>query len=475
MSRRLAIPLLITALLAGGGCYQDDSGSIGPGSVRPIAKVLLTDAPFPYDSVASVNVYVVSVAASTDPDTTGDAAWETIAEPGKLFDLLSLQQGTTALLGEGQLSGRLYRAIRVIIDADASSLLWKNGTEAHVNWPFPGSGRIALHTQVEEPLALITDASQVEIVIDWDVGRSFLYNYYDTTGTFTLIPWLRAVHKAFTGTLAGSVTSDYTGTTAPIANANIGVYSGDPNRSDSTWYLVATGRSNAAGFFRVAFLGSGTYIVRVEQPDYPFLAASITPAVEIAGGDTTNLPVSLTEAGAGGAFLQITGPTSVGVGGRITLFAAVRDAGGAPVPNPSVSWTSSDPAVAEVMGIGDTASVTGRQPGFATIIATSDTLSDSRTIQVTGTPASVASVTVQPASASLAVGDTMAFSSVLRDSVGNILTGRPVSWFSTDSAFVIEASYGTAVVGRGRRVGNALLQATSEGKTGQATITITVQ
>ncbi len=473
MSRRLAVPLLGILLLAGGGCYQDDPGSNAPStSQKPFAKVLLTDAPFPYDSVASVNVYVVSVAASTDPDTTGDAGWETIAQPGKVFDLLSLQQGTTALLGEGQLSGRLYRAIRVIIDANASSVRWKNGSDARVNWPFPGSGLIALHAQVEEPLALITDASQVEIVIDWDVGRSFLYNYYDTTGTFTLIPWLRAVHKAFSGTLAGTVTSNYSGATQPIANANVSVYGGDPNRSASTWYLMATGRSDAAGFYRVAFLGSGTYIVRVEQPDYPFLAASITPAVDIVAGDTTNLPVSLTEAGAGGAFLQITGPTSVGVGGRITLFAAVGGANGAPVPNPSVSWTSSDPAVAEVLGIGDTASVTGRQPGFATIIATSDTLSDSLTIQVTGTPASVATVTVQPASASLAVGDSASFTVFLRDSVGNVLTGRPVSWFSTDSAFVIEISYGTAVVGRGRRVGSALLQATSEGKTGQATITV---
>ena len=344
MSKYVATTLLATVLLTGGGCYQDDGGPSAPNK-KPVAKVLLTDAPFPYDSVASVNVYVVSVAASTDPDTTGDAGWETIAEPRRVFDLLSLQQGTTALLGEGQLSGRLYRAIRVIIDAGASSVVWKDGSPAQVNWPYPGSGQVALHAQVEEPLALITDESQLEIVIEWDVGRSFLYNYFDSTGTFTLIPWLRAVHKAFTGTLAGTVTSDYSGSTQPIANANVSVYGGDPNRS-STWYVVATGRSDAAGFYRVAFLGSGTYIVRVEQPEYPFLRASITPAVEIVAGDTTHVAVSLTEAGGGGAYLQITtSTTSVGVGGRITLLAAVGDANGDPVPNPSVSWTSSDPEI----------------------------------------------------------------------------------------------------------------------------------
>ena len=47
----------------------------------------------------------------------------------------------------------------------------------------------------------------------------------------------------------------------------------------------------------------------------------------------------------------------------------------------------------------------------------------------------------------------------------------PLGIFRTVSQ-VIEGSFGTYVVGRGRRVGSALLQATSEGKTGQASITV---
>ena len=469
MLRRVLPALTAAAVLVPGACYQDDTTAASP-SRASVARVLLTDAPFPYDSVASVNVYVVSVSASTDPDTSDDGGWEVVAEPRRRFDLLSLQQGTTALLGEGQLSRKLYRAIRVVIDAGASDIRWADGSEARVSWPAPGSGLITLHALVEEPLALIADASDVEIVIDWDVGRSFLCNYYGT-GEFTLIPWLRAVHRAFTGTLAGTVTSNHTGTTQPIANANVGVYGGDPSRP-ATWYVIATGRSDATGFYRVSFLGSGTYIVRVEQPDYPYLARSTISGVVIAAGDTTTLPVSLQEAGAGGAFLQISGPTSVGVGGSITLFAAVGDASGDPVPNPTVSWTTSNASVADVLGIGDTASVTGRAPGLTRITATSGTLRDSVTIEVTGSAAPVASVLVQPGNAELAVGDSAGFTVVLRDAAGNVLSGRPVSWFSTDSAFVIEGSFGTYVLGRGRRVGSALLQATSEGKTGQATITV---
>jgi len=96
MSRRLAMPLLATVLLAGGGCYQDDAGPNGPSSTqKPFAKVLLTDAPFPYDSITSVNLYIVRIEASAQMDTTG-GTWVVFAEPRQSFDLLQLQQGTTA-------------------------------------------------------------------------------------------------------------------------------------------------------------------------------------------------------------------------------------------------------------------------------------------------------------------------------------------------------------------------------------------
>ena len=153
------------------------------------------------------------------------------------------------------------------------------------------------------------------------------------------------------------------------------------------------------------------------------------------------------------------------------------DATGAPVSNPSVTWTSDSPAIASVSSSGtDTAAVTGNQEGFATIRATSGALSDAITIQVLGSPgAPVASVTVQPATASLTVGDSVYFTAELRDSTGTVLSGRPVSWFSTDSSvFVIQFQGGTnpiAIV-RPRGVGSAFLRATSEGKTGQATITV---
>ena len=462
--------VLIAALIAT-GCYQDEA-VYAPQGAQLLARVFLTDAPFPYDSVASVNIHIVRIEANAQPDTSGGGEWVSIAEPDRSFDLLALRQGTTALLGEAQLSGRLYRAVRMVIDADRSSVVWGNGSPASVAWPWPGSGRITMYALVAEPLFLVADQSTFEIVIDFDVGRSFLYDYYGT-GVFTVLPWLRAVHRASTGTIAGVVTSAYTGETRPIKNANVTVYAGDPNQSPLTWYVVATGRSDAAGQYTVAFVSGGTYIVRIEQPDYPFLDAVTTPNVQVSAGATTALSVSLPEAGStGGAYIRISGPTSVGVGGTITLRAAVGDAQGQDVPNPAVTWTSSDTAIEQVWGVGDTAAVAGRRPGEATIRATSGGLSDSLAIRVVGSPAPVATVTVIPGDASLGVGDSVGFRAELRDSGGNVQTDRPVAWFVSDSTVLSLFPFGAQAIVRARTTGTAVLSATSEGKTGRATITV---
>src|SRR5439155_1698144 len=110
----------------GAGCYKDDTTS--PQYGKPRARVVLTDAPFPYDSVASVNLYVASIAASGDVDTTGGGEWVRVATPDRAFDLLTLQRGATAFLGEAELDARQYRAIRMVIDVDKSSIVYNNGS-----------------------------------------------------------------------------------------------------------------------------------------------------------------------------------------------------------------------------------------------------------------------------------------------------------------------------------------------------------
>jgi len=84
--------------------------------------------------------------------------------------------------------------------------------------------------------------------------------------------------------------------------------------------------------------------------------------------------------------------------------------------------------------------------------------------------APVASVTVSPASASVAVGTTQQFTAALQDAAGNALTGRTVTWTSS-SIGVATVSGGGLVTGL--VAGTVTITATSETKAGTATLTVT--
>src|SRR5438128_474819 len=83
--------------------------------------------------------------------------------------------------------------------------------------------------------------------------------------------------------------------------------------------------------------------------------------------------------------------------------------------------------------------------------------------------AHVASVEVSPASATVQVGATVQLTPTPRDASGNPLTGRIVTWATSDAAVATVSVSG--LVG-GVAAGSATITATSEGKTGQASITV---
>src|SRR5258707_1353844 len=130
---RLSLALLAVTLVAA-ACYKDDAtAALSPGG-NPSAKVLLTDDPFPFDSVQSVQVYIISIALSTHPDTGTSADsmhWVTVAAPHRQVDLLTLQQGLTDSLGAGPVTADQYKAVLVTINVDSSAgIRFKNGLQA---------------------------------------------------------------------------------------------------------------------------------------------------------------------------------------------------------------------------------------------------------------------------------------------------------------------------------------------------------
>jgi uncharacterized protein YjdB len=156
---------------------------------------------------------------------------------------------------------------------------------------------------------------------------------------------------------------------------------------------------------------------------------------------------------------------TVAIGQTVQLTATPRDASGNPLTGRAIGWSSSDNTIATVNSSG---LVTGVVAGAVTITATSEGQSGTASITVSGVP--VASVTVNPASASVPAGQTVQLSATLRDANGTILTGRSVTWASNNTP--VATVTGTGLVSA-KVAGSATITATSEGQSGTAAITVT--
>src|SRR5205823_1701913 len=166
------------------------------------------------------------------------------------------------------------------------------------------------------------------------------------------------------------------------------------------------------------------------------------------------------------ASVDVTPPSaSVQAGQTVQLTGTPRDAGGTPLSGRTVTWSSSTPAVATVSSSG---LVSGVTPGSATITATSEGKSGTSTITVTPVP--VASVEVTPATASVQGGQTVQLTGTPKDADGAPLSGRTVTWSSSNTAVATVNSSGLV---SGVTPGTATITAASEGKSGTSTITVT--
>src|SRR5690606_34980146 len=137
----------------------------------------------------------------------------------------------------------------------------------------------------------------------------------------------------------------------------------------------------------------------------------------------------------------------------------------------STSWSASPGAVATLNpASGATTTATGAGPGTATITATVEGVSGSA--QLTVQPR-VASVTLVPNTATLTPGGTQSFTAELRDANGAIITGRPITWKTSDAnVFSLASTSGPNVSGTAVADGTATITATAEGVDGTATVTV---
>jgi trimeric autotransporter adhesin len=134
-----------------------------------------------------------------------------------------------------------------------------------------------------------------------------------------------------------------------------------------------------------------------------------------------------------------------------------------------VTWTSSEPSVANVMG----SLARGTKPGMATLTATLGQVSGSTALTVTA--ATLVALQVEPSQAKIAKGTQQAFTAtgVFSDNTTQDLTAVAV-WRSQDSSIASVGNAGDeSGLAQGLKVGAASLQASVGGVSGAASLEVT--
>jgi len=253
----------------------------------------------------------------------------------------------------------------------------------------------------------------------------------------------------------------------------------DPATLSSSSVQLLRGSGAVAGAVTL-LVGSST--AAVFAPDEPLTPNTdytlvVTSAVRGLRGDAleadTSVEFATGTAIEGPVASVVVSPDSaeVFVGSQYQLSATALDAEGNVIIGRPTSWTVFDTTVATISATG---LVTAVGEGIASIQAEIEGRFGFATLNVGAALAPVASVTVTPASGSVLVGRTLTLLGEARDSAGNVLGLRLITWTSSNPGVATvapSAERGQAIV-TGRAPGSAAIVAEVEGKRDTSFVTV---
>jgi trimeric autotransporter adhesin len=167
------------------------------------------------------------------------------------------------------------------------------------------------------------------------------------------------------------------------------------------------------------------------------------------------------------ASVSLTIPSSLLAGQTARAVATPKDANGAALTDRPVAWYTSSGSIASV---NDSGVISAVAPGTAVVSTVSEGISGQARLAVMPPPPTpIATVAVAGTPPAVLIGQTAHATAILEDSSGNLLSGRIVTWASSNSSVATVDTAGTIkAIGSG----NAMIKATSEGKTNSSSFSV---
>lgn len=288
--KRILLILVISVILILSGCSDSKTGSV---------SLQITDAPVDSADITAVKITVTGVAYHTTvPDEWVEFNFENPME----FDLLSLTNGTTAMIDVFELPAGEISQLRFYLDAAVT------GDTTPSN---PGCSVTLLDTS-EEPL-FVPSADQsgfkatgaftvplngtVNIIADFDARKSITY----ATNHYVLRPTIRLAVTDEAGSIAGDITYGGTNTVVVFAYENDTFSAATELTVNADGVLFANSVTSSVldetGYV-LSYLAAGTYDLVTAEFDatgeYVADSFKTTADVAVASGDETLQNIDIT-------------------------------------------------------------------------------------------------------------------------------------------------------------------------------------
>jgi hypothetical protein len=233
--------LLIFASFALISCSDSVNDAGGKGRI----KMYLVDAPAALDSVI-LNVMRVEVHSAED-------GWIVVNDEAQYYDLLTLTNGSSAVIGDEFLSPGTYTQIRLILGED--NYIYVDGEIFPLTTPSAQQSGLKLIHGFE-----ILPDNLYELYLDFNVDKSI---HQTGSGKYMLKPTIRVQAAIISGTISGQV--------LPLdADALVWTVSGMDTISTFT---------NDDGYFKLMCLPAGTYDVFIDPANNAYSPDTISGVI----------------------------------------------------------------------------------------------------------------------------------------------------------------------------------------------------
>ena len=168
-------------------CSDSTSPETGQGQIL----ITMVDSPADYDQV---NIVVIRVEVHK-ADTDSTSGWFVINNNAATYDLLTLRNGASVVLGNNSLDAGHYTQIRLIIGTGSNIVV--DGVVYPLEIPSGEQSGVKLNHQFEILPGLI-----YELLLDFDAERSIVLT---GNGQYKLKPVIRLMPIVISGTISGNI------------------------------------------------------------------------------------------------------------------------------------------------------------------------------------------------------------------------------------------------------------------------------